>query len=91
MTDAHPRKTTGKAGLNGPPTIQKNSREEIRFSVDRFHGHELVNCRVWFADGVTGEMRPGKQGLAFNVDLLPEVLGALEGIARQLAAEGGAS
>ncbi|WP_134724819.1 transcriptional coactivator p15/PC4 family protein [Paracoccus luteus] len=61
--------------------IRKNAREEIRITLDDFKGLQLVNLRVWFDTG-NGEYRPGKQGLAFRLDLLPEVLkalGALEG------------
>lgn len=56
--------------------IRKNAREEIRITLDDFKGHQLVNLRVWF-DGGNGEYRPGKQGVAFRLDLLPEVLEAL--------------
>lgn len=61
--------------------IRKNAREEIRITLDDFKGLQLVNLRVWF-DAGNGECRPGKQGVAFRLDLLPEVLealGALEG------------
>ena len=62
-------------------TIRKNSTEEIRFTVETFKGVEIVNARVWYrAEG--GEYRPGKQGLAFRLELLGEVLDAL-GKARQ--------
>lgn len=57
-------------------TIRKNSREEIRFTVETFKGHEIVNARVWYLDDA-GEYRPGKQGLAFRLELLGEVLDAL--------------
>lgn len=57
-------------------TIRKNSSEEIRFTVEAFKGHEIVNARVWYRD-TTGEYRPGKQGLAFRLELLGEVLDAL--------------
>ena len=57
-------------------TIRKNSREEIRFTVETFKGCEIVNARVWYKDD-TGEYRPGKQGLAFRLDLLGEVLDTL--------------
>lgn len=57
-------------------TIRKNAREEIRFTVETFKGHEIVNIRVWYRDDA-GEYRPGKQGLAFRPDLLGEVLDAL--------------
>ena len=56
--------------------IQKNSREELRIERQEYHGHDLINLRVWYDDG-SGEYRPGKQGLAIKVDLLPDVLDAL--------------
>jgi hypothetical protein len=57
-------------------TIRKNSREEIRITVDTFKGQEIVNLRVWYVDS-DGEYRAGKQGLAFRLSLLGEVLAAL--------------
>ena len=54
----------------------KNSREEIRVSIDAFQGQDLVNVRVWFIDGET--MRPGKQGLALKPSLLPALIDALQ-------------
>lgn len=62
-------------------TIRKNGAEEIRFTVETFKGREIVNARVWFRTEA-GDYRPGKQGLAFRLDLLAEVLDAL-GKARQ--------
>lgn len=57
-------------------TIRKNASEEIRLTVETFKGHEIVNVRVWFRDAA-GEYRPGKQGLAFRLELLGEVLDSL--------------
>ncbi|WP_380729521.1 transcriptional coactivator p15/PC4 family protein [Paenirhodobacter populi] len=57
-------------------TIAKNSREEIRLTVETFKGMELVNIRVWYQD-TAGEYRPGRNGIAFKLELLPEVQTAL--------------
>jgi len=57
--------------------IRKNSREEIRISREAYMGHDLVNLRVFYEDA-EGEYRPGKKGLAFRLDLLPEVIAALQ-------------
>lgn len=57
-------------------TIRKNAAEEIRFTVESFRGHDIVNMRVWYRDA-DGEYRPGKQGLAFRLELLETVLKAL--------------
>ncbi|MFT6675936.1 MAG: hypothetical protein ACJAVM_002133 [Sulfitobacter sp.] len=63
--------------------IRKNSREIIRITRDEFRGHDMVNVRVFF-DAGDGEMKPGKQGVAFRAALLPDVLEALQ----SLVAEG---
>lgn len=57
-------------------TIQKNSREELRVSLDDFKGQRLVSLRVWFR-AEDGTMRPGRKGLAVRLELLPAVLEAL--------------
>lgn len=63
-----------------PIIIRKNSREELRVTVEDFRGHRLVNFRVWFrADD--GTMRPGRQGVALRVELLSELLSALRELA----------
>tara|TARA_R110000751_G_scaffold233328_1_gene334180 strand:+ start:7745 stop:7960 length:216 start_codon:yes stop_codon:yes gene_type:complete len=57
--------------------IVKNSREIIRVTRDDFKGHDMVNVRVFF-DAGGGEMKPGKQGVAFRAALLPDMLSALQ-------------
>ena len=56
--------------------IQKNAREELRVSVETFRGVPIVNLRVWFRNE-EGEWRPGKQGVALRLELLPELRQAL--------------
>ena len=68
-------------------TIKKNSREEIRVTLDEFRGHHLVNIRVFY-DAGDGEMKPGKQGIAVKVELFPELLAAL-GTAEKAARRAG--
>lgn len=58
-------------------TIQKNAREELRVSVEEFRGVPLVNMRVFYKHPL-GDMRPGKQGVALRLELLPELRHALE-------------
>ncbi len=60
-------------------TIQKNDREELRVSIDEFKGHHLLNVRVWY-DAADGEQRPGKQGIALKLSLLPGLLEALKDV-----------
>lgn len=57
-------------------TVQKNRQEEIRVSFSEFNGHQLLNLRVWF-EADDGNMRPGKAGLAFKIDKLPDFADAI--------------
>ena len=61
--------------------IPKNRKEEVRISVDTFKGHQLVNMRVWF-EAEDGQMRPGKQGVAVKLDLVPELVSAIQEVVR---------
>ena len=60
-------------------TVRKNAREEIRVTRGDFKGHDIVGLRVWFEDRASGEMRPGKDGLAFRAELVDEIIEALSG------------
>lgn len=57
--------------------IPKNSREVIRITAEHFKGRDIINFRVWYRDDA-GDMRPGKQGLAFRAELLPAFMAALD-------------
>lgn len=57
-------------------TIRKNAREDLRVTLEEFRGHHLLNLRIWF-DADDGEQRPGKQGVALRLDLLPHLRTAL--------------
>jgi hypothetical protein len=76
----------GAASSAAPPiaVIAKNKTEEIRVELSEFHGHDLVNLRIW-ADPRDGgaERIPTKAGICCRVALLPELIEAL----RQAEAE----
>lgn len=57
-------------------TIRKNVREDLRVTLEEFRGHHLLNLRIWY-DAEDGEQRPGKQGVAIRLDLLPHLRKAL--------------
>ena len=66
-------------------TFAKNTREEVRVTLDDFKGHRLINVRVWFrADDDT--MRPGKQGIALRLEQLPDLMAALASVNERTAA-----
>ena len=58
-------------------TIKKNAREELRVTLENYNSHDLLNLRIWF-QAEDGTMRPGKQGLALRVHLIPELLEAIQ-------------
>lgn len=67
--------------------FEKNSKEEVRFSVDDFHGRKIINMRVYYkVDG--NEWRPGKQGLALSVDRYRELADAIVKLGEDLQARG---
>lgn len=65
-----------------PIEITKNAREVIRVERQNFKGHDLINMRVFY-DAGDGEMKPGKQGVAFRAALLPDIAKALEAFLQQ--------
>ncbi len=56
--------------------VKKNRKEEIRVTLEPFNGHDLFQARVWF-ETEEGDKRPGKSGIAFRVDRLPEFAAAV--------------
>lgn len=65
---------------DGPETIvaeiEKNARERIRVTLDTYRGHRLVGFRVWVPNGDTEV--PTKAGIVMRVDLVDELIAALE-------------
>lgn len=56
--------------------IQKNAREQLWVFLDEFHGRPVFSSRVFY-DAGDGEMRPGKSGTTFKVELLPDFADAV--------------
>jgi hypothetical protein len=59
-------------------SIEKNTREVLRVTLDDFKGHRLVSLRVWFKTP-EGDLRPGKDGVAIRIDKLDALISALVG------------
>lgn len=64
--------------------FKKNATEDVHVSLDEFHGKKMINFRVWFQDKETGDMRPGKQGLALAIDKFDVLKGAVDMIGQKL-------
>ena len=67
--------------------FEKNKREEVRISVDNFHGKQLINLRVYYK-GDSGEWLPGKQGLAISVERYRDLAEAILTVGQHLQSRG---
>ena len=68
-------------------TFEKNKKEEVRVSVETFHGRKLINIRVFYKDD-DGTMKPGKQGIAVAVDRYKDLAGAILELGQYLKSNG---
>ncbi len=57
--------------------IQKNSLERIRIQRSEYKGHELIDIRVYY-EAENGEWKPSPKGITFKVELLEDIIEALE-------------
>lgn len=67
-------------------SFEKNAKEEVRISVDIFHGRRLINMRVYYRD--EGEWKPGKQGIALSVDRYKDLADAILRVGQHLKSQG---
>jgi hypothetical protein len=64
-------------------TIRKNGRgDEIRITRGAFKGLDVIGVRIWYPDRKTGEMLPGRDGLAFRAELVDEIIEGLQAAKR---------
>ncbi|MFQ5703732.1 MAG: transcriptional coactivator p15/PC4 family protein [Gemmatimonadales bacterium] len=68
-------------------SFPKNNREEVRVTLSKFKGYDLVGVRQWFKND-NDEARPSKSGVTIRVDLLPELLNLIQQ-AQDIAVEKG--
>ncbi len=72
-------------------TIEKNQREQIVVALSEFEGQDgifdKIDVRVFYNAG-NDKMRPTRNGLSVPVQLLPELIEALEEAERQARAAG---
>src|SRR5689334_6976964 len=53
-------------------TISKNRKERVQVSLSEYRGFDMLTVRVWYLDD-DQSWKPGKQGLALRVELLPQL------------------
>jgi hypothetical protein len=67
--------------------FEKNSKEEVRVSIDDFRGRKIINFRVYYRSDA-GQWLPGKQGLALAVDRYRDLADAVLKLGEELQAQG---
>ncbi len=69
--------------------FEKNSKEEVRVSIDDFRGRKIINIniRVYYRSD-SGQWLPGKQGLAVAVDRYRDLADAVLRLGEELQAQG---
>jgi hypothetical protein len=55
---------------------QRNGREVVRVSLDRFNNRNTIDIRSWWRDG-SGTFRPGRSGLTLAVKHVPALADGL--------------
>ncbi len=55
--------------------MEKNSQEEIRFSLQEYRGTDLIDIRVYYDAGDV--IKPTKKGISIPLDRLDEFLAKL--------------
>jgi hypothetical protein len=67
--------------------FEKNSKEEVRVSLDDFRGRKIINIRVYYRSD-NGQWLPGRQGLALGVDRYRDLAEAMLKVGEALQAQG---
>ena len=62
-----------------PITIQKNSTEQVRLSVNEYKGKKYIDIRTYF-EADDGDYKPTKKGVALSVDLYNELKEGIESL-----------
>lgn len=68
-------------------SFEKNSREEVRASVDTFRGKKYIHIRVFYRSE-KGEWLPGKKGLSVSANCFRDLANMVLQIGEHLKAEG---
>ena len=63
--------------------MEKNSQEEIRFSLQEYRGTELIDIRVYFDPG-SGKMTPTKKGISIPLERFDEFVDCIENVRKRI-------
>ena len=65
-------------------TMEKNSQEEIRFSLQEYRGTDLIDIRVYFDPG-SGKRKPTRKGISIPVDRFDEFMECLKNVKKTVS------
>ena len=68
-------------------SFPKNDREDVRVSLSKFKGYDLLGVRVWYKSE-NDDPRPSKSGITIRVEMLPALLELMQQ-AKEIALEKG--
>lgn len=58
--------------------IRKNKAETVVVRLVEFHGHQCCDLRAFVESEDSQSFIPTKKGLAFNVNLIPDIIAGLQ-------------
>jgi hypothetical protein len=73
VRNSEPNKFTNEIIAEWPVSVS----DRVRVSLDVYKGRPVINCRRWWLSD-SGELRPGKAGIAFSVRHLPRLFDAVQ-------------
>jgi hypothetical protein len=69
-------------------TIPKTRGEEVNITLEEYRGRHLFGVRIWADYDNSGEARPTRKGVTLRIELLPELLEALQAAAAEARQRG---
>ena len=64
--------------------MEKNSQEEIRFTLQEYRGTDLIDIRVYFDPG-SGKRKPTKKGISVPVERFDEFMQCLKNVKKTVS------
>lgn len=65
-------------------TMEKNSQEEIRFSLQEYRGTDLIDIRVYF-ESAGSQMKPTRKGISVPVERFDEFMECLKNVKKTVS------
>ena len=80
-------KNINQSDFQQPVILPKNAREQYRLAVERYHGFDCVDLRVFY-EADSGEYKPSRKGLSIRLERWPAFRAALDELDERLQLAG---